>query len=86
MGKGLLQRIYTQKVDGLEHLTGIPKEKILNVHGRNNSAKCHLCETECQDFNAFKQAYIDRDFPIWCQNDMCGEGSRKLTLCVFFCL
>ncbi|NP_001089567.1 sirtuin (silent mating type information regulation 2 homolog) 3, gene 2 L homeolog [Xenopus laevis] len=43
--KGLLLRCYTQNIDGLERLAGIPVERIVEVHGTFSSASCSLCYT-----------------------------------------
>ncbi|KAG8438752.1 hypothetical protein GDO86_005084 [Hymenochirus boettgeri] len=43
--KGLLLRCYTQNIDGLERLAGIPADKIVEVHGTFSSASCSLCYT-----------------------------------------
>ncbi|XP_008310223.1 NAD-dependent protein deacetylase sirtuin-3 [Cynoglossus semilaevis] len=43
--KGLLLRMYTQNIDGLEKLCGIPDDKLVEVHGSFASASCHLCYT-----------------------------------------
>ncbi|XP_053321644.1 NAD-dependent protein deacetylase sirtuin-3-like [Spea bombifrons] len=43
--KGLLLRCYTQNIDGLERLAGIPPQKIVEAHGTFSSASCHLCYT-----------------------------------------
>lgn len=44
--KGLLQRHYTQNIDGLDHQLNIPAEKIVNVHGSLANAACEACGTE----------------------------------------
>ncbi|XP_073423929.1 NAD-dependent protein deacetylase sirtuin-3-like isoform X1 [Dendrobates tinctorius] len=41
--KGLLLRCYTQNIDGLERMAGIPPEKLVEAHGTFASASCHLC-------------------------------------------
>lgn len=41
--KGLLLRMYTQNIDGLEKLCGIPDEKLVEAHGSFATASCHLC-------------------------------------------
>ncbi|XP_073506016.1 NAD-dependent protein deacetylase sirtuin-3-like [Phyllobates terribilis] len=41
--KGLLLRCYTQNIDGLERMAGIPPEKLVEAHGTFSSASCHLC-------------------------------------------
>ncbi|XP_036376092.1 NAD-dependent protein deacetylase sirtuin-3 [Megalops cyprinoides] len=43
--KGLLLRVYTQNIDGLEQMCGIPEEKLVEAHGSFASASCHLCYT-----------------------------------------
>jgi len=42
--KGLLRRIYTQNIDALEVLAGIPPEKIIEAHGSFQSAYCTQCQ------------------------------------------
>ncbi|CAH1787246.1 unnamed protein product [Owenia fusiformis] len=41
--KGLLLRMYTQNIDGLEGLAGIPPEKIVSAHGSFLTASCVQC-------------------------------------------
>ncbi|XP_063052509.1 NAD-dependent protein deacetylase sirtuin-3 [Engraulis encrasicolus] len=43
--KGLLLRMYTQNIDGLERMCGIPAEKLVEAHGSFDTASCHLCYT-----------------------------------------
>ncbi|XP_060779736.1 NAD-dependent protein deacetylase sirtuin-3 isoform X2 [Neoarius graeffei] len=43
--KGLLLRMYTQNIDGLEKLCGIPDDKLVEAHGSFATASCHLCYT-----------------------------------------
>ncbi|XP_075199479.1 NAD-dependent protein deacetylase sirtuin-3-like [Anomaloglossus baeobatrachus] len=43
--KGLLLRCYTQNIDGLERMAGIPPEKLIEAHGTFSTASCHLCYT-----------------------------------------
>ena len=45
--RGQLARLYTQNIDGLEALAGIPAEKIVHSHGSfTNRAKCVDCGEE----------------------------------------
>ena len=41
--KGLLTRLYTQNIDGLDFLVGLPKDKIVSVHGSMGVVKCERC-------------------------------------------
>uniref|UniRef100_A0A8C4RZ69 Si:dkey-103i16.6 n=1 Tax=Erpetoichthys calabaricus TaxID=27687 RepID=A0A8C4RZ69_ERPCA len=43
--KGLLLRMYTQNIDSLETIAGIPPEKLVEAHGTFSTASCHLCYT-----------------------------------------
>ncbi|XP_043980495.1 NAD-dependent protein deacetylase sirtuin-3 isoform X1 [Gambusia affinis] len=43
--KGLLLRLYTQNIDGLEKVCGIPEDKLVEAHGSFATASCHLCYT-----------------------------------------
>ncbi len=42
--RGMLLRNYTQNIDGLERLAGIPPEKIIEAHGSFASARCIDCQ------------------------------------------
>lgn len=42
--KGLLKRIYTQNIDALEFLAGVPAEKIIEAHGSFQTAYCTQCK------------------------------------------
>lgn len=41
--KGILRRWFTQNVDALEFLTGIPEEKVVTAHGSPRSSTCTAC-------------------------------------------
>ncbi|CAM9924842.1 unnamed protein product [Ectocarpus fasciculatus] len=43
--KGMLRRIYTQNIDGLDYHTGIPQERVVSVHGSINTMSCEGCKT-----------------------------------------
>lgn len=44
--KGLLRRIYTQNIDALEYLAGVPQEKVVEAHGSFQSSYCTKCKEE----------------------------------------
>ena len=44
--KGLLRRCYTQNIDGLEELAGLPKEKVVHAHGVIDTCHCMMCNKE----------------------------------------
>ncbi|NWW85698.1 SIR3 deacetylase, partial [Rhynochetos jubatus] len=41
--KGLLLRLYTQNIDGLERAAGIPPERLVEAHGTFATATCTVC-------------------------------------------
>ncbi|XP_014430615.2 NAD-dependent protein deacetylase sirtuin-3, mitochondrial isoform X1 [Pelodiscus sinensis] len=41
--KGLLLRLYTQNIDGLERIAGIPPDKLVEAHGTFATATCTVC-------------------------------------------
>ncbi|XP_042352214.1 NAD-dependent protein deacetylase sirtuin-3 [Plectropomus leopardus] len=61
--KGLLLRMYTQNIDGLEKLCGIPDEKLVEAHGSFATASCHLCYTTYPADEA-KRAIMNDNVPI----------------------
>ncbi|XP_010864581.2 NAD-dependent protein deacetylase sirtuin-3, mitochondrial isoform X2 [Esox lucius] len=44
--KGQLLRMYTQNIDGLERLAGIPPEKLVEAHGTFATATCTVCRRD----------------------------------------
>nr|CAH8872150.1 unnamed protein product [Trichobilharzia regenti] len=44
--KGLLLRHYTQNVDNLERLSGLPEEKLVEAHGTFNTGHCIKCKEQ----------------------------------------
>jgi len=44
--KGLLLRVFTQNIDSLEHVAGLPTDKVVAAHGNFDSAHCIACGEE----------------------------------------
>ncbi|KAL4622805.1 NAD-dependent protein deacetylase sirtuin-3, mitochondrial isoform X2 [Arapaima gigas] len=44
--KGQLLRLYTQNIDGLERIAGIPPSKLVEAHGTFATATCTVCRKE----------------------------------------
>jgi len=42
--KGILRRIYTQNIDGLEALAGVSVDKLVECHGHFRSSSCTKCK------------------------------------------
>lgn len=43
MNHGMLKHIISQNIDGLHRKSGIPKDKITELHGNTNLELCHKC-------------------------------------------
>ena len=43
---GILRRVYTQNIDALENLGGLPEEKIIEAHGTFRTAYCQACNEQ----------------------------------------
>lgn len=41
--KGMLQRLYTQNIDGLDFQLSLPAEKVVNLHGSLGKIACEFC-------------------------------------------
>ena len=41
--RGMLRRVYTQNIDGLEERAGVPSSKVVQTHGSLNWASCLKC-------------------------------------------
>jgi len=60
--KGLLLRLYTQNIDGLERISGVPGEKLIESHGTFHTAHC--INKEClQEYSLewMKKVVLDKD-------------------------
>lgn len=44
--KGILTRVFTQNIDGLERQAGIPAEKVVEAHGNFYTIHCRKCKAE----------------------------------------
>ncbi|XP_073460774.1 NAD-dependent protein deacetylase sirtuin-3, mitochondrial isoform X1 [Aquarana catesbeiana] len=60
--KGLLLRLYTQNIDGLERVAGIPTEKLVEAHGSFSSATCTMCLKEYPG-KAFRDSVLESQVP-----------------------
>ncbi|XP_033012534.1 NAD-dependent protein deacetylase sirtuin-3, mitochondrial isoform X1 [Lacerta agilis] len=67
LDKGLLLRLYTQNIDGLERVAGIPPDKLVEAHGTFASATCTVC----------RRSYPGEDF----REDVMAEKIPKCPVC-----
>ncbi|XP_042521482.1 NAD-dependent protein deacetylase sirtuin-3, mitochondrial isoform X3 [Dipodomys spectabilis] len=58
--KGLLLRLYTQNIDGLERVSGIPAGKLVEAHGTFASATCIVCRRSFPGDHCWAEVMADR--------------------------
>jgi NAD-dependent SIR2 family protein deacetylase len=62
--KGLLLRNYTQNIDGLEHLAGLPTEKLIECHGHFRTASCVDCAKPAPAIAVKKTIVESKEAPL----------------------
>lgn len=60
--KGLLLRVFSQNIDGLEQIAGVPTDKVVNAHGSFDGAHCIDCKQPCSIY-AVQAAIYDDQLP-----------------------
>ncbi|KAM4617381.1 NAD-dependent protein deacetylase sirtuin-3, mitochondrial [Discoglossus pictus] len=61
--KGVLLRLYTQNIDGLERVAGVPPEKLVEAHGSFSSATCTMC-LKSYPGETFSDAVLESKVPL----------------------
>eukprot|EP00746_Dinoflagellata_sp_MGD_P136868 gnl/MRDRNA2_/MRDRNA2_70723_c0_seq1.p1 gnl/MRDRNA2_/MRDRNA2_70723_c0~~gnl/MRDRNA2_/MRDRNA2_70723_c0_seq1.p1 ORF type:complete len:323 (-),score=47.15 gnl/MRDRNA2_/MRDRNA2_70723_c0_seq1:87-1055(-) len=82
--EGILLRLYTQNIDGLDYQTGVDSGRICNVHGSIATVSCESCQAPA-DFGEFcrsvreniKDIYgIDSTAPVNSTSIACAKCGR----------
>jgi NAD-dependent SIR2 family protein deacetylase len=60
--KGVLHTVFSQNIDGLEQIAGLPAEKVVNAHGSFDGAHCIDCKQACSIY-AVQAAVYDDEVP-----------------------
>lgn len=60
--KGVLRRVFTQNIDTLETLAGVPESKLVHAHGSFSTAHCISCGQESPS-TAVRDAIMAADIP-----------------------
>lgn len=61
--KKLLQRLYTQNIDTLEKIAGIPEDLIVEAHGSFASARCVSCSKPFENIEDYWRLVFDHQIP-----------------------
>ncbi|KAJ9574344.1 hypothetical protein L9F63_026012, partial [Diploptera punctata] len=72
--------MYTQNIDGLERLTGIPEERLIEAHGGFSTASCIKCFKK-HDPDKTREMILNGDI-VYCERSLC-KGLVKPDI-VFF--
>eukprot|EP00956_Cyclotella_meneghiniana_P013341 scaffold19197_cov40-Cyclotella_meneghiniana.AAC.3 len=56
--KGLLKRVYTQNIDGLDAVAGVSPDRLVECHGHFRSATCVACQTK-HDIDSCKSSMVE---------------------------
>jgi len=67
--KGVLKKVYTQNIDGLERVAKIPENKLVEAHGTFATAKCIKCKKKYKGKD-IKKKILDGRLPR-CDSDGC---------------
>ena len=81
--KDLLQRLYTQNIDGLDLQLDLPPEKVVNLHGSLAQIKCEFCgkEHSLEEFHKDVQSKIKNIYKDADEDDGSPAESSPI-LCV----
>jgi NAD-dependent SIR2 family protein deacetylase len=78
--KNILQRLYTQNIDGLDYHTGISEDRIVSVHGSINSMSCEECKAPYPQ-DEFKTELIAKIKNIYDTTDPLAPLTSSNILC-----
>ncbi len=68
VASGKASAVITQNVDNLHQESGVPADRVIELHGNASHAKCLACEAR-YEFEVFEQAFRERgEIPVcrWC--------------------
>ena len=74
---GKVASVITQNIDGLHQLSGVPDEKIIELHGNGTYAKCLTCNLRCE-LEPIKQAFLSENILPVCE--ACGGIVKTATI------
>lgn len=78
--KGLLRRLYTQNIDGLHQMTGIPSSHVVPIHGSIFETSCEFCHQEYPR-DAFYEEMKEKIRNIYDPNDKTAPTVSTNILC-----
>ncbi|MEK9683513.1 MAG: Sir2 family NAD-dependent protein deacetylase [Rhodospirillaceae bacterium] len=74
---GKVSVVITQNTDGLHQMSGIPENKVIELHGNSTYAKCLDCDQRC-DLREIKEKFLGLGILPLCQD--CGGLVKAATI------
>ena len=74
---GMASAVITQNIDGLHQASGVPTDRVIELHGNTTYAHCLDCGQE-YDLEPIRQAFLDRDTLPVC--GLCGGLVKTATI------
>lgn len=75
--RGKVISVITQNIDGLHQKSGLPDEKVIQLHGNSNYAACLSCDKRYELIDIKKKFLEDETLPIC---DECGGIVKTATI------
>jgi NAD-dependent deacetylase len=75
--RGIVAAVITQNIDGLHQASGIPEERVIELHGNTTYAQCLDCR-ERYDIEALRDAFAREGAAPCCTN--CGGWVKTATI------
>ena len=75
--RGTVAAIITQNIDNLHQVSGIPADKVIELHGNSTYASCLDCGAR-HELDVIKQSFIGREVLPECQS--CGGMVKTATI------
>mmetsp|Transcript_18895 Transcript_18895/g.44466 ORF Transcript_18895/g.44466 Transcript_18895/m.44466 type:complete len:324 (-) Transcript_18895:384-1355(-) len=66
--KDKLLRVYSQNIDGLEHLAQLPTERLVECHGHFRTASCTRCGRSADDMDEIRKTVIEEQKAPTCRH------------------
>lgn len=75
--QGRARAVITQNVDNLHQDSGIPEDKVIELHGNAHYARCLICGLR-HEFSEFREAFLERGEIPACRS--CGGLVKSATI------
>jgi NAD-dependent protein deacetylase/lipoamidase len=74
---GKVAKVITQNIDGLHQASGVPEDRVIELHGNATYAECLDC-AEAFELDRIRDAFLENEVPPIC--DICGGMVKLATI------